>query len=274
MTESSRTRQPELFRMENLLTRRLGADFFAALPELPGVYFHFDRDERLLYIGQSSNLKNRIGSYRHVTPGGHARRTVRLVARIHRIEWEICESAVAAVERERVLLLEYRPPFNRTGVWKGDPWWLEGRIHPGSLILSLNRDQRGLGPLPPSFRYALGGMSRCVFRAMMPGTPSHLYPLGLMQGVAARHLSLAVPDPEAAWNMLRDIMSGKIGSLMDLATAIPDPPISQWDAFWTEEIQRIIRYMDKPLFLVPSGQDGFVQKKPPALFQELPLGIE
>src|SRR5689334_7650621 len=89
---ASRRRQPGLFRLENPLTMRFGAEYFAKLPRGPGVYFFSDQHARLLYIGQTANLRARIGSYRHVTPERHPRRTLRLVARIHAIRWEDCES--------------------------------------------------------------------------------------------------------------------------------------------------------------------------------------
>lgn len=274
MTESSRAashRQPELFRLENLLTRRLGADFFAALPAAPGVYFHFDRDGRLLYIGQSSNLKNRVSSYRHVTLGGHARRTVRLVARIHRIEWELCESPAAAVERERVLLLEHKPPFNRAGVWKGEPWWLDGQIGPGALVLSLNRECQGLGSFPPSFRYAFGSMVRCLYRAMAPEVPLHHYPRGLLKGVVPPQIALPFPDPDFAWEQLLELISGKIEYLANAAASWPNPPVSQSDEFWIEEIERVTQYVGKsPFIWVPAEKDTATIKRMP-LSLELPL---
>jgi len=273
MTESSRAgshRQPELFRLENLLTRRLGAEFFAALPETPGVYFHFDQEGRLLYIGQSSNLKNRVGSYRHVTTGRHVRRTVRLVARIHRIEWEACESAAAAIERERVLLLEHKPPFNRAGVWKGEPWWLELHALPSALVLSLNRDGLGQGPFPPSFRYVLGSMARCLYRVMVPEASPHLYPRGLMHSVVPLHVSLSLASPEAAMEMLRSFMDGKIGDLLTAAATWPDPPLSQLDEFWIEEVERVTQYAEK-FATSPLISTGHRMEKPASLFMELPL---
>ena len=104
---------------------RLGADFFRSLPSVPGVYFFYGKAGELLYIGQSLDLKARIGSYRHVTPEKNPKRTLKLVHRIVRIEWKECATQAEAIELERVLLLEHRPPFNRAGVWKGDPWWLK-----------------------------------------------------------------------------------------------------------------------------------------------------
>ena len=81
--------QLKLFHIENPLSMRLGSDFFRALPSVPGVYFFHGKDDELLYIGQSLDLKARIGSYRHVTPEKNPKRTLKLVHRIVRIEWKV-----------------------------------------------------------------------------------------------------------------------------------------------------------------------------------------
>ena len=54
-------RQLKLFHLENPLTLRFGNDFFRSLLEGPGVYFYRGSDGRLLYIGQSSNLRPPAG---------------------------------------------------------------------------------------------------------------------------------------------------------------------------------------------------------------------
>jgi excinuclease UvrABC nuclease subunit len=87
---------------------------------VPRVYFFHGGDGELLYIGQSLDLRERIGSYRHVTPEKNPKRTLKLVHRIVRIEWKECSTQTEAIDLERVLLLEHRPPFNRAGVWKDE----------------------------------------------------------------------------------------------------------------------------------------------------------
>ncbi|WP_397382395.1 GIY-YIG nuclease family protein [Prosthecobacter sp.] len=76
-------KQLKLFQIENPLSVRLGSDFFRSLPSVPGVYFFYGKDGELLYIGQSLDLRARIGSYRHVTPEKNPKRTLKLV---HRVE--------------------------------------------------------------------------------------------------------------------------------------------------------------------------------------------
>lgn len=161
-----RARQLKLFHLENPLTLRFGNDFFRTLREGPGVYFFHGSDGQLLYIGQSSNLRARLGSYRHVGEGKHPRRTLRLVARIARIEWRECASAEAAIAEESRLLLEHRPPFNRAGVWKGDPWWLSVEVERDLLTLRLQREATlgSLGPLSPAARHRLGTVVRALLR--------------------------------------------------------------------------------------------------------------
>ena len=116
-----RTRQPALFALPSPLAARLGATFFAALPEGPGVYRFRGMNGELLYIGQSSNLRERVGSYRYVSGSSHPCRLVRMVARAYRLDWEPCLTAAAAIALEARLLLEHTPPFNRAGVWQAPP---------------------------------------------------------------------------------------------------------------------------------------------------------
>lgn len=135
-------RQLRLFAAENPMRTRFPRAFMQTVPREPGVYYFRDAAGKLLYVGQSHELRKRVGSYRHVHPDRHPRRLVRLVHQVRQIEWEICESPEAAIERERVLLLELRPGFNRAGVWKPPPWWLrvgvEERIGDlGNHVMSL-----------------------------------------------------------------------------------------------------------------------------------------
>jgi hypothetical protein len=121
----TRPRQLRLLQVTNPITTRVGSEVFAGLPQCPGVYFFYDVSDKLLYIGQSLNLRARVTSYRHVSPERHPRRILRLVHRISRIEWQTCETPEAAIELERVLLLQHRPPFNRAGTWQAPPWNLQ-----------------------------------------------------------------------------------------------------------------------------------------------------
>ncbi len=179
------------------LGARLGDDVFRALPQEPGVYFFYDAAGTLLYIGQSCDLRARVGSYRHVSPERHPRRTLRLVGRIAKIEWRVCVTPEEAIETERVLLLEHRPPFNRAGVWPGSPWWMSARAVDDSVVVRLLRepdleDAACVGPLPGGFRYVHASLMRCVMRLWQPLLPAAGYPHGMWNITAPVMLRLPV----------------------------------------------------------------------------------
>ncbi|MEK7950331.1 nucleotide excision repair endonuclease [Luteolibacter soli] len=249
--QGHRGNQRILFRLEDPLTMRFGPAFFSGLPESPGVYFFTGEAERLLYIGQSANLRARVGSYRHVTLDRHPRRTRRLVAGIRRIEWELCDSPAHAIERERELLLERRPPFNRAGVWIGPPWWLAGETHRGMLRLQLLREPQGIGPLPASFRHLFGSLVRNVHRAVTPDLPLHAYPHGLTRSTVPLSLTLPTSEPERAWQLIVGFAGGDVDPLFTLLDELPLSSSPAMSEFWKEELERLETY--NPRFMPPSA---------------------
>jgi len=236
--------QLKLFRLENPLTTRLGGAFFRAVPEAPGVYRFFAADERLLYIGQSGDLRARVGSYRHVTPERHSRRILRLVARVTRIEWEVCESAAAAIARESALLLEHRPPFNRAGVWRGPPWWLSASVEGGRVCLQLGRDEGPdrIGPLPASFRYVLGAIVRSVLKCANPALRLADFPPGLMAFRVPLELRLHSGPSDWLRDTVIQAARGDCGALLAGLGDLPPSASATEQAFWEEDRESLERH--------------------------------
>lgn len=108
--------QMRLFKLENPLKSRLGADFFKQLPKHPGVYWMLDGRGRLLYVGKSKNLKQRLTSYRSLKPENLPSRLVRVLLGTEHISFERTESEASATAVETALLKILRPPCNRAGV--------------------------------------------------------------------------------------------------------------------------------------------------------------
>lgn len=237
-------RQLKLFHIENPLSVRLGNEFFLTLPAVPGVYFFYGNEGTLLYIGQSADLRARIGSYRHVTPEKHPKRTLRLVSRIVRIEWQECTTAEEAIERERVLLLEHRPPFNRAGVWQGEPWWLSAEARDGCLQLELSREQneRHLGPLPSSFRYVFGSLVRCLYRLALPDRSLAAYPHGITSLAVPLSLRLSLPNADTSLQQLSTCISGQIEELLAKIAALPPPSPESEQDYWQDDVERLTRW--------------------------------
>lgn len=108
--------QLRLFKLENPLKSRLGADFFKQLPKHPGVYWMLDGRGRLLYVGKSGNLQRRLISYRSLKPENLPTRLVRVLLGTEHIGFERTESEPKATAVESALLKILRPPCNRAGV--------------------------------------------------------------------------------------------------------------------------------------------------------------
>lgn len=218
-----------LFQVTNPITTRVGAEVFASLPNGPGVYFFYDITGKLLYIGQSLNLRARVTSYRHVSPERHPRRILRLVHRIARIEWQTCETPEAAIQLERVLLLQHRPPFNRAGTWQQPPWYLRITIVEDHLHLSLARAVTPVSDVPSveSASAASNPPSRAQIRAahrplpFLDTTPS--------SGVARPSIGEASLQPSsAAYPLPRAIHAVLCRCLIRLHH--PQLPLSQYPA--------------------------------------------
>jgi hypothetical protein len=240
-------RQQVLFPVSGPLTLRLGAAFFRSLPDGPGVYFFYDANGRLLYIGQSSRLRHRIGSYRFVSETRHARRTGRLVRRTARIEWKTCATPVDAVALESQLLREYRPPFNRAGVWEPPPLWLVVEGGPGFFQAFLSREpvDDAAGPLPSSFRTIFPSLMRCLYRWLHPAVPLWEFPAGMSApsippwqewkipgdgSPVAEELKVFITEWSDAW----------IDSIIPVHAEARPP--SMMETFWQEEIETLRKY--------------------------------
>jgi hypothetical protein len=101
-----------LFPQPKPLRERLGDEFFRKAPACPGVYIMTDRQERVLYIGQSQNLRRRLNTYKTLRPEKGPRKLVRLAQAAEKISWETCSCAQSARLRENELLRLHRPKFN------------------------------------------------------------------------------------------------------------------------------------------------------------------
>ncbi|MFO1485538.1 MAG: GIY-YIG nuclease family protein [Verrucomicrobiaceae bacterium] len=250
-------RQMKLFHLENPLTLRFGNEFFRALPQSPGVYFFYDASGTLLYIGQSSDLRARLGSYRHVSEGKHPRRTLRLVARVAKIEWRECTSAEEAITEESRLLLEHRPPFNRAGVWKGEPWWLNVEIETDGLTLRLKRESTpgSLGPLRPVSRHTLAVVVRALLRLAYPSWQLGDFPRGLMGSALPRECRVPVPSPSTFVQGLTAALAGDVTALLAELESLPASGSLTEQTFWQEERESLAKLRPLAMDSVETSAD-------------------
>jgi len=83
----------------------------AAVPLKPGVYIHSDSDGKVLYVGKSSSLRNRLRSYFGSKKNLDAK-TTELVSRIADFEFIVTESEQEALLLENSLIKKHKPRFN------------------------------------------------------------------------------------------------------------------------------------------------------------------
>ncbi|MGC6480235.1 MAG: excinuclease ABC subunit UvrC [Flavobacteriaceae bacterium] len=80
------------------------------LPDSPGVYQYYDKQNRLLYVGKAKNLKKRVGSY--FTKVHDNNRTRVLVKQIDRIEHIVVPTEMDALLLENSLIKKHQPRYN------------------------------------------------------------------------------------------------------------------------------------------------------------------
>ncbi|MGV6844592.1 MAG: excinuclease ABC subunit UvrC, partial [Lutibacter sp.] len=80
------------------------------LPEAPGVYQYFDKDDKILYVGKAKNLKKRVSSY--FTKTHENGKTRVLVKKINRIEHIVVNTETDALLLENNLIKKYKPRYN------------------------------------------------------------------------------------------------------------------------------------------------------------------
>jgi excinuclease ABC subunit C len=86
-------------------------DKLDSLPAKPGVYLYRDQYERVIYVGKSVNLHNRVRSYFH-TSAQRDEKTRELVAQIDDLEFIVTESELEALILECELIKKHRPRYN------------------------------------------------------------------------------------------------------------------------------------------------------------------
>ncbi|OFY66681.1 MAG: excinuclease ABC subunit C [Bacteroidetes bacterium RIFCSPLOWO2_02_FULL_36_8] len=81
------------------------------LPEEPGIYKFFDKNDILLYVGKAKNLKKRVSSY-FMNEKNQIGKIRYLVAQIQRIEYTVVDSEYDALLLENNLIKKHQPKYN------------------------------------------------------------------------------------------------------------------------------------------------------------------
>ena len=79
------------------------------LPTCPGIYYHLDAQDQIIYIGKASNLRQRVRSYFQET---NSRKNYQLQGQIADIKWRVTENALQALFLESEMIKRYQPKYN------------------------------------------------------------------------------------------------------------------------------------------------------------------
>jgi len=80
------------------------------LPNLPGIYRFYDKNQKLLYVGKAKNLKKRVQSYFRKEQDSYRLRI--LVQKISEIKYVVVKTEQDALLLENSLIKEYQPKYN------------------------------------------------------------------------------------------------------------------------------------------------------------------
>ncbi len=81
-----------------------------SLPLTPGVYIMKDRDGRVIYVGKSRKLRNRVSQYFQNSEKNI--KTARMVAGVQDFDYFLCETEIEALTLENTLIKQHTPKYN------------------------------------------------------------------------------------------------------------------------------------------------------------------
>jgi excinuclease UvrABC nuclease subunit len=221
--------QLHLFDPAKPLLQRFGAGFFKAVPRKPGVYIMSGEADRVLYIGQSGNLRQRLGSYKNARPDRVPRKIIRLVHLVRTLVWEECATAEAARLKEAQLLRVHRPKFNVQYTYPRAYRFICLKQHEQGLEFSLSMEPKPETKVYGAFKSgsvrAYAGLLRLLWAALhQPGSP-HDFPAPLLHAKPPREFSLPHRGAEQLLAGVERFLAGESEELIKvLAEALPAGP--------------------------------------------------
>ncbi|MEA9358183.1 exonuclease domain-containing protein [Bacteriovorax sp. PP10] len=102
--------------MDHLIPAQLKDFDFENFPETPGLYFMYDKDSALLYVGKSKNIRGRLKQHFKQFQG--MMREQQLKSRVERVEYLECFHDLPTTLLELHYIKTMRPYFNRVGTRK------------------------------------------------------------------------------------------------------------------------------------------------------------
>lgn len=83
----------------------------SALPRTPGIYIMKDKAGKVIYVGKSRSLKDRVSQYFHLSSDANLK-TVKMVSQVEDFETIFCDTEIEALTLENVKIKQYTPKYN------------------------------------------------------------------------------------------------------------------------------------------------------------------
>ena len=81
------------------------------LPKTPGVYIMKNQLNKVIYVGKSRSLRDRVSQYFHLSSDANIK-TVRMVMQIYDFETIFCDTEIEALVLENIKIKQYAPKYN------------------------------------------------------------------------------------------------------------------------------------------------------------------
>ena len=78
------------------------------LPQKSGVYLMKNKDGKIIYVGKSKSLRNRVTSY-FVNSSNHTMKTAKMVSNVDDFEYYVTDNEVEALVLENKFINQYMP---------------------------------------------------------------------------------------------------------------------------------------------------------------------
>ena len=176
------------------------------LPDAPGVYLYFDKNEALLYVGKATSLKRRVGSY---WSKAHERRIEEMVAQITQIDYIETPTVIEALVLEANKIKALRPKYNILA--RDDKTFMflvvTNEPFPKPLLIR-GHELRQMGVNP--FQKELTGIAKRKFlRVFGPYTSGHSLKIALE--LIRRIIPWSTCEPPEVTGRMRGCFNSQIG---------------------------------------------------------------
>jgi len=144
MSKRQKTKQENLFPFHNPLKEEFSNEFFRTIPEQPGIYILKDKEGKILYVGKSKNLQQRLRSYRYAQPATISKKVLKIISQVREISWETLKSEEEALLRESDLLRKHRPEYNHVNTRPETYYYVLFSQKKDSISITLTMDEKKL----------------------------------------------------------------------------------------------------------------------------------